>query len=100
MKPVQSILWEIQEKKRTIGFWDDQKNIALYHIRNRKTEMSDLKNRLKGIKCSCGHSALKHIGRYGCQHQFAPGSQHDFQDVQGNCVCVEFDLSADKEQKA
>ena len=91
MKSVESLKWEITEKKRAVSFWTGQKNTALYHIERRQTEIKDLENRIKTFgKCTCGHSAQKHHSNYGCQYVYPLGSTHDYQDGRGHCVCTEF----------
>jgi hypothetical protein len=100
LKPITSILYDIEKRQQAVSYWESQCNVAKYHIENNEKEIKALTQRLKGKKCTCGHGALKHLGRYGCQHKYPPGTKTDFQDYQGYCSCVEFDLGADREQKA
>ncbi len=41
-------------------------------------------------KCECGHDEKKHTQKYGCNYRYPNGSQHDYQDSRGYCVCIEF----------
>jgi len=42
------------------------------------------------MNCECGHPKKEHTQKEGCLHQYPPGDPHDFQDVQGYCVCIEY----------
>lgn len=41
-------------------------------------------------RCECGHEEKNHNQKEGCLHRYPPGSQHDYQDGNGYCVCIEF----------
>lgn len=41
-------------------------------------------------KCTCDHHKKDHDKIKGCLFRYPPGDPHDFQDVQGYCVCIEW----------
>lgn len=50
----------------------------------------------KDTLCTCGHDKKHHNQKEGCTYQYPTASNHDYQDNNGYCVCIEFFQVEDK----